>query len=177
MAGKPNPMSSTLTEIKRAVIVFKEYWETLDVADALNFPKATAIGWKVGDLVAFKQTVVDLIPETTQLHIGDVNDRKIGSFVLRQPLGMGGLQVVKVLQRRPGREDPLGFDHIDFTVPNREIIERILAEHAVPYEQESNDAHEWISARLPNGTEVKFVDHTVLDVCAQELSDASRSLL
>lgn len=136
----------------------------------------TAAGWKVSNAGEFLSHTELLIPLSSQAHIADVNDRKIGSFVLKEYLPMD-LQVIKLMQRRTGSNDKLGLDHIDFTVNDLDTIEIFLKKMNVPYEWQSNDMHRWISARIVQNREAKFVDHTVLDVGSEEMSIASRLLL
>lgn len=137
---------------------------------------ATALGWKVADIEQFAGAVNELLPHVSQAHIADVNDRKIGSFVLYDELPLG-LKVIKLMQRRSGSNDALGLDHVDITVPNLDTVEAYLKKMNVSHEWQSNDMHRWISARIINSREVKFVDHTVLDIGAKEMKLASKGLI
>ncbi len=132
--------------------------------------KPNAIGWKVADLDSFNATLSELLNTgATQIHIGEVNKRFIATVVLSEAVTWG-INVLKLMQRRQNSEDPSGLDHIDFYYPDLEVVKDSL--HGIQsWEMESNDAHQWISLRFKN-REVKFVDHSVLDVCIDEMKQA-----
>ena len=138
--------------------------------------KPTAVGWKVADSDSLARAILELLPFSPQAHIADVDNRKIGSFYLSRELPMG-LKVVKVLQRRAGSDDPLGLDHVDFTVSDIAAVEKMLKEKGIVYEWQSNQSHKWISTRTINNREAKFVDSTVLNIGSNELRKASHSIL
>ncbi len=168
------------SEMGKAAADYLKAWEIFVDVQNLNAlaGKPTAIGWKVADLHEFMQALEQLLAsDVEQTHIGRVNDRYIASIVFHTPLAVS-VKVIKLMQRRIGSSDPLGLDHVDFTVPKLVSATLALKAAKVPYETESNDAHEWLSLRFGEGQsmEAKFVDHTVLDVCIAELQDAAKSL-
>lgn len=135
----------------------------------------TAVGWKVPDLEAFMEALQMYLSDSPQVHIADVNNRKLASIVLTEALPMG-IKVIKLMQRRLGSDDALGLDHVDFTVKDLSEVEVMLKSAHTEYEWQSNDAHKWISARITGGREAKFVDHTVLEVGAKELLETAAGL-
>lgn len=129
-------------------------------------------GWKVADETALGAQVAEWLPLTEQGHIGSVDGRKIVLLALKEPLE--GVPVIQVMQLRPGSSDPLGFDHVAFYCPNMAELEDVLKSSSYQWEHQSNPGHAWISLWFgDNKREVKFFDHTSLDLGAHELSEAS----
>lgn len=140
--------------------------------------KATAVGWKVESLTAFDICTSQLLAYSPQVHIGPVNEvRLIGSFVFPEPIYREA-RVLKLMQRRPGSEDPLGLDHVDFTVEDISATQTVLEAAGVEVVPENNEVHSWLSVRFgqDDRQEAKFVDHNVLDACIAELQEASASI-
>jgi hypothetical protein len=173
-------MAELKKEIANAVEDYLKAWEIfVDVHNLRDFvSQPTAIGWKVADLKEFMKALEQLLASNTeQVHIGRVNDRYIASIVFQTSVA-AGVKVIKLMQRRASSSDLLGLDHLDFTVGNLTAAKTELKSAQVPFETQSNDAHEWLSLRFGEGQsrEAKFVDHSVLDVCIAELQDAAKSL-
>lgn len=166
------------SELKSCLIGWRAYEKDL-IKQGLAGPlKAMAVGWKVADLKSFKAVFSDLLDISEQAHVGSVNERFIGSFVLKEPLNSDEISVIKILQRRPGSEDPLGLDHIDFLAEDIAGAKKVLDTAKANYEEQSNDAHNWLSVRFGEVLEyeAKLVDHTVLDVAVKELKTAKISI-
>lgn len=167
-----------IDEIQNDIEIYEADWINWLISKGMDQKSftATAVGWKVADYKAFVDTSNQLLAQSSQVHIADVNDRKIGSFILKDCQLPMGLQVIKLMQRRSGSNDQLGLDHLDFTVNDLASIEVFLKKMNVSYEWQSNDLHQWISARIINNQEAKFIDHTVLDVGAKEMMLAANKI-
>lgn len=138
---------------------------------------ATTLSWKVANKAGLFWNMKNLSPLIEQMHVGTVNDRYIASMVLKQPIQQS-IWVIKILERRPGSQDALGLDSLDYLVKDlsaaREDVQlkghKIAAEH--------NDMHEWLSLRFgaDDAFEAKFVDRIVLDVAIKELQLSTEAI-
>src|SRR5665213_3361239 len=70
--------------------------------------KATTLSLKLADKASLFKILKDNIAEIEQVHIGTVNERYIASAALFHDFA--GLPILKLLERRPGSDDPLGLD-------------------------------------------------------------------
>ncbi len=166
-------------ETKRCLVGWRAYEKDLIKAGMEGALQPTAVGWKVADLAAFSETMNGLLTLSNQFHVGTVNDRLIGSFILKQPLETEGIRIIKVLQRRPDSTDELGLDHIDFYVNDLGGAKEALRSVKANWQIESNDVHEWISVRFGEVLEyeAKFIDHTVLRAGIEEMKQAESLIL
>jgi hypothetical protein len=167
---------SIKTSVDDHLKAWKIFVDVNNLSDIAHRP--TAIGWKVADLREFMKVLEQLLAsDAEQVHIGRVNDRYIASIVFQTSIAES-IKVIKLMQRRSGSSDPVGLDHLDFTVADLRKTKADLKKAGVPFEVENNDAHEWLSLRFSDGhaREAKFVDHTVLDVCIAELQEAAKGL-
>ena len=146
-------------------------------ANGLTKHEPATIGWKVTDITEFNKALAGFLASdlVNQCHIGFVDKRYIASIVFREPIYQK-IYILKLMQRRPGSTDPVGLDHVDFTVADLPATEAEFTKSGVAdWDYESNEVHTWISVRF-NGTEAKFVDHVVLDVGVKELKDITKQL-
>lgn len=156
------------SEVARYRRDLDDFSKTHELANLTKKPNA--LGWKVADLDSFNTTLSQLLNAgATQVHIGEVNKRFIATVVLGEPV-IWGINVLKLMQRRQNSGDPSGLDHIDFYYPDLEKTKGNLY-GIESWEMESNDAHQWVSLRFKT-REAKFVDHSVLDVCIDEMKQA-----
>lgn len=90
--------------------------------------------------------------ECDQLHFAWLDERWLGMLHLRERKLAWGLRVVKLYQRRPGYNDVLGLDHVDFLVPNGVDGASVLrAEPDLRWAEEQGDYARWISLRFEGG--------------------------
>ncbi|HEX7963965.1 MAG TPA: hypothetical protein VF466_05255 [Candidatus Saccharimonadales bacterium] len=131
--------------------------------------KPTAVGWKTADPGDFDKRYAMLRAYSDQIHMGWVNERWLATFHLREPIAWG-ISLVKLMQLRPGSQDKIGLDHVDFLAPDgatAAIVKSIETDLNVTDEQ--NGPHcRWVSVWFA-GTEAKLRSDTVLDVCIAEL--------
>lgn len=131
--------------------------------------KPTAIGWKVANRKNFDIAHTELMAISEQCHVGTVDNRLIGSYVLKTPLA--GVPIIKLMQLRPGSQDPTGMDHMDFYVEDLKEAKKALEDINADWKEESNEVHSWLSVRFGKDLkyEAKFVDHLVLGAAIKEL--------
>ena len=81
-----------------------------------------------------------------------------------------GIEVVKLMQRRPSSTDKTGIDHIDFYSPKVLNADGILRhEPRLNWSHEVGGLTKWISIWFAH-TEAKLRTHTVVDSCMRDLS-------
>lgn len=121
------------------------------------------------------QMFAELLPNIREGHIGTVDNRKILLLVTKEPVER--VPVVQLMQLRPGSSDPLGLDHVAFYCADMAGLQAALESSAEKWEHQSNPGHYWISMWFgPDKREVKFFDHTSLDLGARELSRTSATI-
>jgi len=139
----------------------------------------TALGWKVADRARFNQLLTGLSDRADQAHIGTVDGRKIASIVMTKPM-QGDIYIVKLMQRRPGSDDPPGLDHVDFLLPESiEETAKLLDKAKIHYTPQANELHHWLSLRFGEDGryEAKLLDHLVLEVGVAELQFAAKQII
>ena len=142
-------------------------------------PLTNAIGFKVADEVELFQTLARFFECGDQVHIAPVDDRSIATIRLASTDDSDGARHIKILQRRPGRDDPLGLEHLDILLAATRLGEAIdletlgeqLLDRRVNCELERNEAHVWLSLHY-DGFEFKLVDRSVWNICVQEATAA-----
>lgn len=175
-----NEHGSLLDELDYGVERYHEKWHTF-VKGRKNHPffdalKPTAVAWKVFDRAELDRSVMALRDKCDQIHSGWVNDRWLVTLHLKDEAIPGNIQIIKLMERRPGSSDSIGLDHIDFTVHKGDAKAVVAKEPDLKWSEESNGAHcKWISLWF-DGTEAKLRTDTVLQVCADELLDCQQRL-
>lgn len=172
-----------IDELNQAIDDYYQKWDAL-VAQRGNKAffanlKPTSVAWKTKDVDDFNQRAAELRDLSEQVHLGWVNERRLGTFYLKDQTLSHNLKVVKLMQRRPGSSDAVGLDHLDFYfVPGSANAKEIMeAESGLEWTEEKNGEHcKWISIWF-EGTEAKVRSDTVLDVCAKEMKDYEAKLL
>src|SRR2546423_1650460 len=107
-----------VNELNAAISDYEMKWKTLVAArkDQAFFEgmRPTSVGWKTTDVADFDKRFAILRDLSDQIHMGWMNERWIATFHLRSQKLNWGIEVVKLMQRRPGSSDPVGLDNIDF---------------------------------------------------------------
>lgn len=174
-----NIKDRVMEEIQNALrTYFKEWQNWLKTAKGFNFAalKPMHAGWKVPDEPALAQKFTELLPALHSGHLGTVDSRKIALLVPSEPVE--GVPVLQVMQLRPGSKDSLGLDHVAFYCDNVDGLKAALQNNPEKWKEQSNSPdHMWISMWWgPNKREVKFFDHTSLDLAARDLSETSAEI-
>ncbi len=139
--------------------------------------KPTSIGWKTIDIEDFNDIFLELKDQCDQIHLGWVNERWLASLHLKDTALPGGITIIKLMQRRPGSNDPIGLDHLDFHASSEAgILHALSAETDLDAKEESNNplCHRH-SVRFGN-TEAKLRADTVLDVCIAEMKETNEAI-
>jgi len=145
----------------------KEFFERL---------KPMAAGWKVADLAEYDRCkdqwrgACDIIFENW------MNGRWIAEMHLKDATLSGGIEVIKLMQRRPDSSDAPGLDNIDFMDMEETNTKAVLAEETdIKWTDEKNGLCAWTSIWF-DGTEAKLRDGTVLDVAIAELETVNKKI-
>lgn len=164
-------------DIQGSLAAYHKAWQEIVRSWNYNdYGVATTLSIKVADKVTLFQLLEVNADNIEQVHIGTVDDRYIASAMLRQPYE--NLPILKVLERRPGSEDLLGLDSIDYLVDSTEKVFERIQRAGLPIVKESNEVHSWLSVRFGAAQqfEAKFTDHLVLEVAIKELRMTSEQL-
>jgi hypothetical protein len=140
--------------------------------------RPVAIGWKAGSRADYRRIMSVLDNYAVQIHSVTVGERKLATVVLDEPL-MRGISVIKVIERRKSSRDIVGLDHVDFYLPMIEGIAELLERGEANWRRQGNDSYRRISVRFgPESLyEAKIIDHTVMNIAADELNFASQKIL
>lgn len=169
-----------MEEYNRAVSEYRIKWQQLIASRKdkafLEALKPTSMCLKVADMAELDTRVKAIREYADHIHAGWINDRWLVTIHLRNQQLAWGIEIVKLYQRRPGSQDAVGLDHLDFYAPA--IDEDILAaEPELNWSREVNGEHcSWISLWF-SGAEAKLRTDTTLDVCAQELLEANQQII
>lgn len=142
--------------------------------------KPTALGWKVADRAEYDKLCDALHDQTDKIIETWMNERWIAKLHLRDIKLEGGIEIIKVMQRRPDSDDALGLDHLDFYSPQVAQAETIFKQEPnLKWSWESNDiiqGYDWISLWF-DGAEAKLKSDTVLDAIIAELKDMNAKII
>ena len=140
--------------------------------------RPVAVGWKVGNRTEYRRVMSVLDNYASQIHSVTVGKRKFATVILDKPLSRN-ISVIKVIERREGSRDAVGLDHVDFYLPIIEGIAEMLERGQANWRRQGNDNYKRISVRFgPESLfEAKIIDHTVLNMAADELNYASQKIL
>jgi hypothetical protein len=172
-----------IDEINKAIESYQTKWQALvdGRADKAFFEalRPTAVGWKVADRSEYNRVCAELRDKSDRVIETWMNGRWIAKFHLRDSKLNGDVEIIKIMQRRPGSNDAVGLDHIDFYAPEFEHAEQILkAEPDLKWSWESNDViegYDWLSIWFAE-TEAKIKADTVLGVIIKELGQLDERL-
>jgi hypothetical protein len=174
-----------LDEINAAIKEYNVKWQALVEArknkEFFEAMKPTAIGWKVADREEYDRVFKVLHDKCGRVAETWMNERWIAKMILDGVELEGGICVIKLMQRRPGSDDTLGLDHVDFYAPDTDRYEEVFKgeSHDLRIVEESNEAidnYSWTSIWF-DGTEAKIKPYTVLTTVADELKDIEKAML
>jgi len=141
--------------------------------------KPVAVGWKVGDETEYRKCYAELYGQCDKIVETWMNGRWIAKMHLRDTKLAGDVTIVKLMQRRPGSDDALGLDHVDFYSPAVDHAEEVLQKETdLKWTNENNDAvdnYDWISVWF-DGTEAKLKSSTVIDIVIGELKELNATI-
>jgi len=167
----------------QALKTYLEKWEQL-VAQTQNQEffqslKPVTVGWKVSDHHDYVKLYEELREHCDMTVEKWMNQRWIAKLHLRNTTLAGGIEVIKLMERRPASTDSVGLDHVDFYSPAVTRAEAILsAEPDLRWTHEENDTvagYNWISIWF-NDTEAKLKSDTIYDVLTTELQEINEHI-
>lgn len=162
-----------MESVVKALHEYEAAWKAFLVVHHLEplsqLAKPTTLSWKVADKIELYRNLAENAGQIEQVHIGTVNGRYIASCALHETFE--GLPILKILERRPGSDDPLGLDSLDYLVKDEEEVFQLVKAAGGAIEKQSNEVHAWLSLRFGDKKqyEAKFTDHLVLEVGMKEL--------
>jgi hypothetical protein len=138
--------------------------------------KPHAVGWKVADQAEYDRLFNEWRGACDQIHVAWMNDRWLATMHLRDQKLHGEIEIIKLMQRRPGSSDTLGLDHVDFMDMEEVNTKAILAEETdLKWTDEVNGLCKWTSIWF-DGTEAKLRSGTVVDVAIAELQAVNNKI-
>jgi hypothetical protein len=160
-------------EMNRSVDEYLGKWQAFvgqrKNKDLFERMKPTALGWKTTDLAEYDRLRNEWRDACDQIVEVWLNERWIAKLHLKDTTLSGGIEIIKLMQRRPGSTDAVGLDHLDFLDMEETNTKAILAEETgVKWTEEKNGISEWTSIWF-EGSEAKLRQGTVLDVIVAEL--------
>ncbi len=168
-----------MEEINNAINGYMGKWQGFVAQrknkDLFERLRPTAVGWKVADLAEHDRVVNELRGACDQVLSIWMNGRWITKLHLRESQLNGGIEIVKVMQRRPDSQDALGIDHLDFMDMEETNTKAILEEEGVKFTEEENGKCVWTSIWFDD-TEAKLRRGTVLDVVIAELDETNNKI-
>ncbi len=129
---------------------------------------------KCADAADYEQTVQVWLPRAKSLSYISLNNRRLASVELLEPIAVGSngqVVWVEIMQPRPEKEgkDPVGIDHMEFLFPDFVAVTTVLQAKNIPVEQDENPQHKWLSI-MANGHEFKLNDQVLAKVVAANLA-------
>lgn len=138
--------------------------------------KPSAAGWKVADLAEYDRCKNEWRGACDLIFENWMNDRWIAEMHLKDTKLSGGIEVIKLMQRRPGSSDAAGLDNIDFMDMEETNTKVVLAEETgLKWTEEKNGLCAWTSIWF-EGTEAKLREGTVLDVAIDEIQAVNNKI-
>jgi len=145
----------------------KEFFERL---------KPMSVGWKTTDLAEYEKLFDELRDSCDQMHMAWLNNRWLATLHLKDAKLHHGIELIKLMQRRPNSTDAVGLDHLDFLDMEQTNTKAVLTEETdLTWTDEKNGLCVWTSIWFSN-TEAKLRSETVLDVAIAELLQVNNKL-
>lgn len=172
-----------IEELNTAIDIYVAKWKKL-LAGRRNKRffeqlKPTAIGWKTVDFADFQARFHELRDQCDQIHMGWLNERWLATMHLKDGKKLGlGIEIIKLMQRRPGSSDATKLDHVDFLIPENVDAPPILAaESGLNWTDEENGKFcKWISIWFDD-TEAKLRTDTTVSVAIAELQAIDKKVM
>lgn len=172
-----------LEELNTAIDIYVAKWQKLLEGRRnkrfFEQLRPTSVGWKTEDFADFQARFIGLRDMSEQIHMKWMNERWIATMHLKDDVKLGlGIEVIKLMQRRPNSKDAVGLDHIDFLIPENVDAPTILAaESGLSWTDEANGEFcKWISIWFED-TEAKLRTNTSFSVCIAEMQAVDKKLL
>jgi predicted metalloenzyme YecM len=135
------------------------------------------IALKCADAAQFETTAQAWLPLAKQASYVVLNNRRLASFELKEPIAIGALgavQWLEVMEPRPERagSDFVGLEHSEFLFPDFAAAEQVLESRDVTYTPQSNPSHRWLNIVInPVGQELKLNSRLLAETVAANIRD------
>jgi hypothetical protein len=165
-----------------AIEAYRAAWQDVVEARAdkqfFSAQSPTALGWKVEDADELYRRFDEIRDLCDQIHFGWVNERWLITLHLKDQTFAWGMQIIKLMQRRPGSKDAIGLDHIDFySSANNILSEKLAQEVDIKWNVETNGEYcKWVSVWFVGG-EAKLRTDTALSPCIAEMREIEEHIL
>ena len=162
-----------LQEINDSLTTYFVEWAKVADGTSMVDAEINAVGWKVADATEYAKVYNQLRTECDVVVETWMNGRWIAKMHLKDTTLDNGITIIKLMQRRPGSDDALGLDHVDFICKDMLATAKELESTQVNWSWETNDVvddYRWISVWFAN-TEAKVKDFGVVDTVIKELQD------
>lgn len=173
-------MSEMTGELNTATEKYLSRWRQLvterrDI-NFFNELQPTAVAWKVPDAAEYDRLCAELRGQCDLVISSWMDERWITKLHLKDAKLEGGIEIIKIMQRRPNSADALGLDHVDFYSPGVAQADVVLKQEPdLKWNHETNGAS-WISIWFDGG-EAKLRTDTVLDSYIRDLRDKRNQII
>lgn len=169
-----------IDELDSALKDFQTKWQKLVAkrsdADFFDELRPTAVAWKVPDAAEHDRLCAELRDKCDLVISSWMDERWITKLHLKDTKLEGGIEIIKIMQRRPNSTDALGLDHVDFYSPGVAQADVVLKQESdLKWNHETNGAS-WISVWFDGG-EAKLRTDTVLDSYIRDLRETRNRIL
>lgn len=133
------------------------------------------IAIKCADALDYAYRMEALIPDAVWASEITMNERRLGTLELTNPISVGELgavQWIEVMEPRPERvgDDVIGLEHMEFYYPEFDEITQILTDRKIEYQLQSNPGHSWVNIVINDqGQELKLNDKLLGDTVREEI--------
>lgn len=132
------------------------------------------LAYKCADGQDFHNVMMEWLPECLHSSYIILNNRKLASVHLRDPIDLGDLGSVawlEIMEPRPNKvgHDFVGVEHTEIVKEDLEQVARYCDDNKIPYTRYSNPRHSAIVVALSSdGHEVKFTDTAMADIVSDQ---------
>lgn len=145
------------------------------------FAQPDHLAIKCAGPVDYEQTVQNWLPQAASLSYAPLNNRRLASVRLSQPLVVGNngaVEWLEIMEPRPEKvgKDPVGIDHMEFLFADFEAASTVLRAKNIPFEQEQNPLHEWLSI-FAYGHEFKLNNSVLAQIVATNIKTGDATVL
>lgn len=151
-------------------------WHRMIDGTSLVAARPDAVGWKVADEAEYQKIYQELRAHCEIVVETWMNGRWIAKMHLKDQSLQQDIAIIKLMQRRPGSDDALGLDHVDFICDDMEAVAKELDQGTIKHSWETNDVvddYRWLSVWFA-GTEAKVKEYGVVDIVIKELQETKK---
>jgi predicted metalloenzyme YecM len=131
----------------------------------------------------YEEYVKTYLPLSKRLSFAEVNERRLATAELYEPLDagtFGSVSILELMEPRPGAIATTYdiIDHIELLVPDLEKVKSVLSAKDVSFTEQNNDQHTTIVCEINEwGQEVKFTDRSLLDIAEKQIASGASKII